>query len=163
MRLTLFCEREHEDRGSLPDAGWFKRFKSRARSVLRTGNLNGVASIQTDERYTLIKDLTRAGSRPYGHYIKSEYPYRCIFQISYVDEVQMNFLRLLHNEAHQLFTYFCRNSVAWHNAETASYDLAVALVGANGQDMPTEKFSQRDVQVDGCSVSSPRYQTITSL
>lgn len=82
------------------------------------------------------------------------------FQISYVDEVQMNFLRLLHNEAHQTFKYFCRNSVAWYNAETASYDSAVSLIGANGHDMPTERFSQKDVQLDGCSVSSPQLENI---
>lgn len=83
-----------------------------------------------------------------------------LYQISYVDEVQMNFLRLLHNEAHQTFKYFCHNSVAWYNAETASYDLAVSLIGANGQDMPTERFSQKDVQLDGCSVSSPQLENI---
>jgi len=36
MRLG---EREHADRGSLPDGCWFQRFKSRASTVFCTGTL----------------------------------------------------------------------------------------------------------------------------
>lgn len=68
----------------------------------------------------------------------------------------MNFLRILHNEAHQAFTYFCRNSVAWYDANSKSYDLALSLVGANGHEVQTGDFRQRDVEMDGCSVSALR-------
>lgn len=72
-------------------------------------------------------------------------------KISYTDEVQLNFLRLLHREAHQTFIYFCRNAVAWFDAVARSHDGAVTLVGPNGHETSTADLGQRDIEMDGCS------------
>lgn len=84
-------------------------------------------------------------------------------KISYINEIQMNFLRILHNEAHQAFTYFCRNSVAWYDAKSKSHDLALSLVGANGHEVQAGDFRQRDVELDGCSYRPADGATVLKL
>lgn len=77
------------------------------------------------------------------------------FQITYeaVGPVQMNFLRLLSQNAYQNFTYTCINSAAWYNAKADSYDMAVKFMGENSVQFSSDPSSPKvDVTVDGCKV-----------
>ncbi|TMW44814.1 hypothetical protein DOY81_010108 [Sarcophaga bullata] len=46
-----------------------------------------------------------------------------------VGTVQLTFLKLLSKEAYQNFTYYCRNSVAWHDSTRGNYDKALHFLG----------------------------------
>jgi len=59
--LMRLCEREHADCSLLSDGSWFQIFKSCANTVLCTGTLNGVVSIQTDERWWRISPAEGRG------------------------------------------------------------------------------------------------------
>ncbi len=76
-----------------------------------------------------------------------------VFQISYVDEVQMHFLRLLHMHAEQKFTYFCVNSIGWYSTETNSHNQSINLLADNEYEYIGREFKQKDVPYDGCRVS----------
>lgn len=71
-----------------------------------------------------------------------------------VGTVQMNFLRILSEEARQNFTYSCMNSVAWYNAKLDSYDLSIKLMSANEMELGYDTTSPSiNVISDGCQVS----------
>ncbi len=76
------------------------------------------------------------------------------FQISYVDEVQMHFLRLLHMQAEQKFTYFCVNSIGWFSTETNTHDQSINLLADNEYEYVGRDLRQKDVPYDGCRVST---------
>ena len=76
-----------------------------------------------------------------------------MFQIQYTDEVQMQFLRILHMKAEQKFTYFCKNSVGWFSTETEDLSQALSLLGDNEYEFEGEKLKNKDVPFDGCRVS----------
>ena len=70
-----------------------------------------------------------------------------------VGTVQMNFLRILSEEARQNFTYSCINSVAWYSAQSDSYDLSLKLMSANEMEIGYDTTSPAiNVLVDGCKV-----------
>lgn len=71
-----------------------------------------------------------------------------------VGTVQMNFLRILSEEARQNFTYSCINSVAWYNSKLDSYDMSIKLMSANEMELGYDTTSPAiNVLVDGCRVS----------
>jgi collagen type V/XI/XXIV/XXVII alpha len=72
-------------------------------------------------------------------------------KIRYPEEIQLQFLRLLHTEASQQLIYFCQNSVGWFNSRSATHDLAISLMAANKKELRTSNFNQSDVEFDGCS------------
>ena len=74
-------------------------------------------------------------------------------QITYdsVGPVQMTFLRLLSEEAHQNFTYTCINSVAWYDNNARNYDLALKLLGDNDDEFSAMR-NKPNVEMDGCRV-----------
>ena len=74
------------------------------------------------------------------------------FQIRYIEDIQLGFLRLLSTRAQQKFTYYCSNSIAVRNAQDNSDDLALRLMGDNEHEFKTEKLSKQEVD-DGCAVS----------
>lgn len=70
-----------------------------------------------------------------------------------VGTVQMNFLRILSEEARQNFTYSCINSVAWYSSKLDSYDMAIKLMSANEMELGYDTTSPRiNVIADGCQV-----------
>lgn len=70
-----------------------------------------------------------------------------------VGTVQMNFLRILSEEARQNFTYSCINSVAWYNSKLDSYDMSIKLMSANEMELGYDTTSPAiNVLVDGCRV-----------
>lgn len=72
-----------------------------------------------------------------------------------VGTVQMNFLRILSEEARQNFTYTCINSVAWYSSKTDSYDLSIKLMSANEMELGHDTTSPYiNVLADGCQVSN---------
>lgn len=73
-----------------------------------------------------------------------------------VGTVQMNFLRILSEEARQNFTYTCINSVAWHSTKLDSYDLSIKLMSANEMEIGYDTTSPSiNVLDDGCRVRAP--------
>ena len=72
------------------------------------------------------------------------------FQIEYISDVQLGFLRMLNTEAQQTFVYHCRRSTAWHDAR-GSDRLAISLLGDNDAEINTDRLHDFEV-VDGCSV-----------
>ena len=75
------------------------------------------------------------------------------FQISYdsVGPVQMRFLRLLSEEANQIFTYTCINSVAWYDDKQRNYRKSIRFLGDN-QDTFSATKNKPTVTHDGCKV-----------
>lgn len=72
-----------------------------------------------------------------------------------VGTVQMNFLRILSEEARQNFTYTCINSVAWYSAKQDGYDLSLKLMTANEMEIGYDTTSPSiTVIADGCRVSA---------
>lgn len=70
-----------------------------------------------------------------------------------VGVVQMNFLRILSEEARQNFTYSCINSVAWYSSKTDSYDMSLKLMSANEMELGYDTTSPAiNVIHDGCMV-----------
>lgn len=74
-------------------------------------------------------------------------------QVTYetTGEVQMTFLRLLHEDGYQNFTYTCINSVAWLNHASNSYELALKLLGNNDFEFSYDTV-RPNIIVDGCKV-----------
>lgn len=71
-----------------------------------------------------------------------------------VGTVQMNFLRILSEEARQNFTYTCINSVAWYSSKLESHDLSIKLMSANEMELGYDTTSPSiNVLADGCRVS----------
>jgi len=73
------------------------------------------------------------------------------FEIRYASPIQMDFLRLLSEEAVQRFTYYCSGSVAWHDASADSFAAAITLIGSNDYEFNTAKLNQRQITHDGCA------------
>lgn len=69
-----------------------------------------------------------------------------------VGPIQLTFLRLLSQEAHQNFTYLCTNSIAWFDQEANNYDLSIRILGENGQEF-SPKILKPLVLLDGCKVN----------
>ena len=63
----------------------------------------------------------------------------------------MTFLRLLHEDAYQNFTYTCINSAAWYALKTSSYEMAIKLMGDDEQELTAELLKPY-VVADGCKV-----------
>lgn len=63
----------------------------------------------------------------------------------------MTFLRLLHQDAYQNFTYTCINSAAWYSVKTLNYDMAIKLLGDNEEEFNAELLKPY-VIADGCKV-----------
>ncbi|XP_035223554.1 collagen alpha-1(II) chain-like [Stegodyphus dumicola] len=86
------------------------------------------------------------------------------FKITYeeVGPIQLTFLRLLSQEAHQNFTYSCTNSIGWFNQQAENYDLAIRILGENGQE-----FSPRGVKplvlLDGCKMKKEASKSIFEI
>lgn len=81
-------------------------------------------------------------------------------QISYegIGNVQMTFLRLLHSQASQNFTYLCMNSVAWYDTKASTYSSSLKFLGYNDQEFGYSVPSKPVVARDGCKVS--KYQLL---
>ena len=77
-----------------------------------------------------------------------------VVQISYPDDVQLEFVRLLHQKARQNVTYHCQNSVAWYNAKAKNHNMAIQFLGHNEFEFKSKKFIPRDVPKDECKVST---------
>lgn len=77
------------------------------------------------------------------------------FQIGYesTGSVQMTFLRLLHEEIRQNFTYTCINSVAWFNARLGNYDSAIKFIDESETEFTVDSVNKIAVIHDGCKVS----------
>lgn len=75
------------------------------------------------------------------------------FQITYegVGPIQLTFLRLLSQEAHQNFTYSCTNSIGWFDQEANNYELSIKILGENGHEFGP-KAQKPLVLFDGCKV-----------
>lgn len=73
------------------------------------------------------------------------------------DKVQLTFLQLLSTEAHQNVTYHCRNSVAYFDQRSGSFDLALEMLTSNDVELVARKPKRRmyAVTLDECQVSSP--------
>ena len=83
------------------------------------------------------------------------------FQLSYLDVegnsinmVQMTFLKLLTASARQNFTYYCHQSVAWHDVSSGSYDKALRFLGSNDEEMSYDNNPYIKALFDGCAVST---------
>jgi len=72
------------------------------------------------------------------------------FEIRYASSIQMDFLRLLSEEATQRFTYYCSGSVAWMDSTTGDLENSISLVGSNDWEFETSEFSDKMVVHDGC-------------
>ena len=79
-----------------------------------------------------------------------------IFQIEYeIDEIQLSYLQLLSNQAQQMFTFKCKNSVAWYDENSRSFKKAVKFEGASGHEFSSKSKSKKamiKVPHDGCKV-----------
>jgi len=86
---------------------------------------------------------------------------KIVFQISYetIGVVQMNFLRLLSQEAYQNFTYTCTNSVAWYDGENRDYNLSLRLLGDNEDEFSYNGIRPRLI-VDKCDSRSGKEETV---
>uniref|UniRef100_A0A673CIA7 Collagen, type XI, alpha 1a n=1 Tax=Sphaeramia orbicularis TaxID=375764 RepID=A0A673CIA7_9TELE len=90
--------------------------------------------------------------------------------LSYVDSdgnsinmVQMTFLRLLTASARQNFTYSCHQSVAWHDANSDSYDKALRFLGANDEEMSYDNNPYIQALSDGCATRSGYGKTVMEI
>lgn len=68
----------------------------------------------------------------------------------------MTFLRLLHQDAYQNFTYTCINSAAWYDMTTLTYEMAIKLMGDDEQEFTAEVLKPY-VVADGCKVQFSSY------
>ncbi|WP_395241557.1 hypothetical protein [Salmonella sp. s51933] len=73
---------------------------------------------------------------------------------------QFAFLQVMSQRATQKVTYHCKNSVAWYDDTTKSFDKSLKLLALNGfeysQDMPT--ISRPKIVSDGCSKRSSTWK-----
>lgn len=79
-----------------------------------------------------------------------------------VGVVQMTFLRLLSQKAHQNFTFTCVNSAAWYNQRTFNYDQAIKLLGDNEQEF-SAKGVRPNVILDGCKNRKGSSKTVFEI
>jgi len=82
------------------------------------------------------------------------------FQFTYkIDRVQLVFLQLLSAQAHQNVTYHCKNSAAYYDAQTSSYDSAVLFEAANDLELSANGGKRRgyDVKLDECQYKSAEW------
>ena len=82
------------------------------------------------------------------------------FQIQYIDDIQMAFLRMLYNKVTQKFTYFCINGVGYKDSQTDSRDKALDFTGENDYEWEGSSLKEKDIPFDGCQVSRRRQQTL---
>lgn len=81
-----------------------------------------------------------------------------------VGTVQMNFLRILSEEARQNFTYTCINSVAWYSAKQDGYDLSLKLMTANEMEIGYDTTSPSiSVIADGCRSGKSKGESVLEL
>lgn len=89
----------------------------------------------------------------------------CPFQIEYeIDDIQLSYLQLLSNHAQQVFTFRCKNSVAWYDQSARSFKRAVKFEGASGHEFSSKSKSKKamiKVPHDGCQVTLLIAQLIT--
>lgn len=64
----------------------------------------------------------------------------------------MTFLRLLHSQAAQNFTYHCMNSVAWFDSRAETYSASIKFLGYNDQEFGYSTSQKPIVARDGCKV-----------
>ena len=79
-----------------------------------------------------------------------------LFQFLYKsDGIQLRFLQLLSDRAHQNVTYHCKNSAAYYDVETASLDKAVKFQASNDIELVADrpKRQRYSVSLDECQVS----------
>lgn len=73
--------------------------------------------------------------------------------------VQLNFLRLLSQEAYQNFTYTCINSVAWYNVPNYNHNSSIRLLGANEDEFSYTSLRPQIV-TDGCKSRKSKGETV---
>jgi len=83
--------------------------------------------------------------------------------IRYPSSIQLDFLRLLAEEATQTFEYHCTESVAWFDAASDSYEKAISLVGANDFLFDTRELPERRVLHDGCQNKEANGKTVFEI
>lgn len=72
-----------------------------------------------------------------------------------IDDIQLSYLQLLSNHAQQVFTFRCKNSVAWYDQSARSFKRAVKFEGASGHEFSSKSKSKKamiKVPHDGCQV-----------
>jgi len=72
-----------------------------------------------------------------------------------IDDIQLSYLQLLSNHAQQVFTFKCKNSVAWYDQSARSFKKAVKFEGASGHEFSSKSKSKKamiKVPYDGCQV-----------
>lgn len=72
-----------------------------------------------------------------------------------IDEIQLSYLQLLSNHAQQMFTFKCKNSVAWYDENSRSFKKAVKFEGASGHEFSSKSKSKKamiKVPHDGCKI-----------
>uniref|UniRef100_A0A915J2Q9 Fibrillar collagen NC1 domain-containing protein n=1 Tax=Romanomermis culicivorax TaxID=13658 RepID=A0A915J2Q9_ROMCU len=70
-----------------------------------------------------------------------------------VGPVQLNFLRLMHNEAAQNLTILCRNSVIWFDDKKKNYRSSVRILGQRNIEWSARRKHLRPTRVDDrCSL-----------
>lgn len=78
-------------------------------------------------------------------------------QIEYeIDEIQLSYLQLLSNHAQQVFTFKCKNAVAWYDQSARSFKKAVKFEGSSGHEFSSKSKSKKamiKVPFDGCQVT----------
>lgn len=72
-----------------------------------------------------------------------------------IDDIQLSYLQLLSNNAQQMFTFKCKNSVAWYDETKGNFKKAVKFEGASGHEFSSKSKTKRamiKVPHDGCKV-----------
>lgn len=73
--------------------------------------------------------------------------------------MQLNFLRLLSQEAYQNFTYTCINSIAWYNILNFNYNSSIRLLGANEDEFSYTGIKPQIV-MDTCKTRKNKGETV---
>jgi len=75
------------------------------------------------------------------------------------DAVQLTFLQLLSKQAKQTITYHCKNSVAFFEKSSGSYDKALRFMAANDLELVANKPRKfrYDVTEDGCMYGGEKW------
>lgn len=84
-----------------------------------------------------------------------------MLQITYetIGTVQLNFLRLLSQEAYQNFTYTCINSFGWYNVLDFNYNSSLRLLGANDDEFSYTGINPQIV-TDNCKTRKSKGETV---
>uniref|UniRef100_A0A1I8NIX0 Uncharacterized protein n=1 Tax=Musca domestica TaxID=7370 RepID=A0A1I8NIX0_MUSDO len=72
-----------------------------------------------------------------------------------VGTVQLTFLKMSYSEAVQNFTYYCRNSVAWHDRAGNNYEKSLTFLGDN--EMERDRLLDIPCKVCGDRSSGKHY------